>query len=70
VVAVDDWGDSPEIRRMPYALTTLPDQPNQLLVGLRGGTLVLTDDAGESWSRLGLELDDIVGLQARLPEPG
>ena len=49
---------------MPYALTTLPEQPNRLLVGLRGGTLLLTDDAGESWSRLALELDDIVGLQA------
>ena len=63
-VAVDDCGDSPELRRMPYALTTLPEQPNRLLAGLRGGTLLLTDDAGDSWSRLGLELDDIVGLQA------
>jgi photosystem II stability/assembly factor-like uncharacterized protein len=63
-VAVDHWGDSPELRRMPYALTTLPEQPNRLLVGLRGGTLLLTDDAGDSWSRLGLELGDIVGLEA------
>jgi photosystem II stability/assembly factor-like uncharacterized protein len=64
VVAVDHWGDSPELRRMPYALTTLPDQPNRLLVGLRGGTLLVSDDAGASWSRLGLALDDIVGLEA------
>jgi photosystem II stability/assembly factor-like uncharacterized protein len=63
-VAVDDWGDSPELRRMPYALTTLAEQPNKLLVGLRGGTLVLSDDAAQSWSRLALDLDDIVALKA------
>lgn len=63
-VAVDHWGDSPELRRMPYALTPLPEQPNRLLVGLRGGTLLLTDDAGDNWSRVGLELDDIIGLQS------
>jgi hypothetical protein len=62
--AIDTWGDSPELRRMPYALVALPAQPNRLLVGLRGGTLLLTDDAGESWSRLSLELPDIIGLAA------
>lgn len=63
-VAVDGWGDSPELRRMPYALAALPGHPNKLLVGLRGGTLLLTEDAAESWSRLALELDDIVDLEA------
>jgi hypothetical protein len=62
--AIDTWGDSPELRRMPYALVALPAQPNRLLVGLRGGTLLLTDDAGESWSRLSLELPDVIGLAA------
>jgi photosystem II stability/assembly factor-like uncharacterized protein len=62
--AIDTWGDSPELRRMPYALTPLPDRPNGLLVGLRGGTLLLTNDAGETWSRLALELPDIVDLVA------
>ena len=47
---------------MPYALTALPGQPNQLLVGLRGGTLLLTDDAGESWSRLSSKLSDVIDL--------
>src|SRR5436190_2381950 len=28
-VPVDGWGGSPELRRMPYALTTLPEQPNK-----------------------------------------
>jgi photosystem II stability/assembly factor-like uncharacterized protein len=63
-VAVDHWGDSPELRRMPYALASVPEQPNRLLVGLSGGTLLLSDDAGDSWSRLALELNDIVALQA------
>jgi len=49
---------------MPYALTALADQPNKLLVGLRGGTLLLSDDAAESWSPLALELYDILDLQA------
>lgn len=63
-VAVDHWGDAPELRRMPYALTTLPAQPNRLLVGLRGGTLLLSDDAGDSWSRVDAELDDLIAIQA------
>jgi photosystem II stability/assembly factor-like uncharacterized protein len=63
-VAVDSWGDSLDLRRMPYALITLPEQPNRLLAGLRGGTLLLSDDAAESWSRLALDLDDIVALEA------
>ncbi|HUO73773.1 MAG TPA: hypothetical protein VMU39_23580 [Solirubrobacteraceae bacterium] len=62
--AVDTWGDDPALRRMPYALCTLPGQPRRLLAGLRGGTLLLTDDAGESWSRLTLILPDIVALVA------
>jgi photosystem II stability/assembly factor-like uncharacterized protein len=62
--AIDTWGDSPELRRMPYALTPLPGQRNALLVGLRGGTLLLTNDAGETWSRLALELPDVVDLVA------
>jgi photosystem II stability/assembly factor-like uncharacterized protein len=62
--AVDTWGDTPELRRMPYALAALPDQPNRLLVGLRGGTLLLTNDAGQTWSRLALELPDVIDLIA------
>jgi len=62
--AVDNWGDSPELRRMPYAMTTLPGQPDRLLVGLRGGTLLLTDDAGERWSQPAIELPDVIDLAA------
>ncbi len=62
--AVDTWGGSPELRRMPYALSALPGKPNGLLVGLRGGTLLLTHDAGETWSRLAFELPDVIDLVA------
>jgi photosystem II stability/assembly factor-like uncharacterized protein len=60
--AVNGWGDSAELRRMPYALVTLSDQPGRLLAGLRGGTLLITDDAGQTWSRLSLRLPDVIDL--------
>lgn len=39
-------------------------QSDTLLVGLRGGTLLITGDAGKSWSRLALQLPDVAGLAA------
>jgi len=60
--SVETWGDTPELRRMPYALSALPGQPEHLLAGLRGGTLVLTRDAGESWAQLPVRLPDVVDL--------
>jgi photosystem II stability/assembly factor-like uncharacterized protein len=62
--AIDSWGEDAELRRMPYALATFREQPGRLLVALRGGTLLLTDDAGESWRRLALRLPDAVALAA------
>ena len=40
------------------------DQAGRLLVGLRGGALLVSDDAGESWAQLGLELPDVIALAA------
>jgi photosystem II stability/assembly factor-like uncharacterized protein len=60
--AVDHWGDDEALRRMPYALAALPEQPNRLLVGLRGGSMLVGDDAGERWSRLELTLPDVIAL--------
>jgi photosystem II stability/assembly factor-like uncharacterized protein len=60
--AIDDWGDDPELRRMPYALAALPDEPGGLLVGLRGGSMLVTDDAGGTWSRLEPRLPDVIAL--------
>lgn len=62
--AVDGWGNSAELRRMPYALVTVPDHPGRLLAGLRGGTLLITDDAAETWSQLPVGLPDLVDLAA------
>lgn len=59
---IDDWAHAPELRRMPYALASLPHLPGGLLVGLRGGTLLLTPDAGETWSRLAVAIDDVIDL--------
>lgn len=59
---IDGWSNDPELRRMPYALATFNENPGRLLVALRGGTLLLSDDAGESWSRLALQLPDVIAL--------
>jgi photosystem II stability/assembly factor-like uncharacterized protein len=47
---------------MPYAMAPLPDRSRSLLVGLRGGTLLLSEDAGESWSELSERLADVIDL--------
>ncbi len=60
--AIGGWGEAPELRRMPYALAALPGQPGRLLAGLRGGTLLLGDDAGEKWSRVGPALSDVIAM--------
>ncbi|MGN6872681.1 MAG: WD40/YVTN/BNR-like repeat-containing protein [Solirubrobacteraceae bacterium] len=62
--AIDTWGDEPALRRMPYALATLPGQPGRLLVGLRGGSMLLTDDAGATWTRLEPAVSDVIALAA------
>jgi photosystem II stability/assembly factor-like uncharacterized protein len=59
---IDGWGDDPHLRRMPYALAPVPDRPRSLLVGLRGGTLLESEDAGESWSELTGRPADVVDL--------
>lgn len=59
---IDHWGDDAALRRMPYALAGLPGQPGRLLVGLRGGALLVGEDAGERWSRLEPRLPDVIAL--------
>jgi photosystem II stability/assembly factor-like uncharacterized protein len=61
---IDNWGEEPALRRMPYALAALPEQPGRLLVGLRGGSMLVTGDAGETWSRLEPGLRDVIALAA------
>ncbi len=62
--AIDHWGEDAALRRMPYALAALPGQPGRLLVGLRGGTMLVGDDAGDSWSRLEPAVPDVLALAA------
>jgi hypothetical protein len=47
---------------MPYALLAFPERANRLLVGLRGGLLLLTDNRGESWSELPVRLPGMIDL--------
>jgi photosystem II stability/assembly factor-like uncharacterized protein len=61
---IDSWGEEPALRRMPYALAALPEQPGRLLVGLRGGSMLVTGDAGETWSRVEPGLPDVIALAA------
>ncbi|HWV36509.1 MAG TPA: hypothetical protein VNZ55_12805 [Thermomicrobiales bacterium] len=49
---------------MPYALRTVPGWPNGLIVGMRDGTILLSDDAGDSLLRLPLQLPGIIQLVA------
>ena len=58
------WGESEELRRMPYALATPPDGPGAVVAGLRGGTLLLSRDAAVSWERLPVVLPDVIDLAA------
>ncbi len=62
--AIDHWGDDAALRRMPYALAALPGQPGRLLVGLRGGSMLVGEDTGETWSRLEPALPDVIALAA------
>ena len=64
LVADRPLGDTPELRRMPYALVTLPGRPGLVVAGLRGGLLMASEDAGERWTRLDLELPDVVAMAA------
>jgi photosystem II stability/assembly factor-like uncharacterized protein len=60
---IDRWADEPHLRRMPYSMAPLADSPRSLLVGLRGGTLLLSEDAGDSWSELPVRLPDVIDFR-------
>ncbi len=53
---------------MPYSLLTLRDRPGVILAGMQHGEVLLSEDAGDSWRRLGvslpglLQLDEAAGL--------
>lgn len=49
---------------MPYGLATLPGWPDGLIVGLRNGTVLLSDDAGGSFRALDVDIPGILTLSA------
>jgi hypothetical protein len=55
-------GKSSTLARMPYSLATLPSRPGSLVCGLRDGTMLSSDDAGESWRTLDAKLSGILAL--------
>lgn len=63
-----DPGDTPPLRHpnavMPYALRTVSGWMNGLIVGMRDGSILLSDDAGDSFQRLSVQLPGIIQLAA------
>lgn len=55
-------GVSAPLQRMPYALVTPRSKPATLVVGLRDGTLLFGEDAGESWRTVDARLPGILAL--------
>ncbi len=47
---------------MPYALATLPGWPDGLLVGMRDGTLLLSDDRGETFTPIAADIPGILTM--------
>jgi hypothetical protein len=55
--------------RMPYALATLPGWPSGLIVGLRDGALLASDDAGDTFMPIEAGIPGILTLSV-VPYPG
>jgi photosystem II stability/assembly factor-like uncharacterized protein len=66
-VGTDPWEplsgglDSP-MSEMPYALVIPEDQPSTIFAGTRQGSLLISEDSGDSWHKTEIELDGIQGL--------
>lgn len=60
-------GVSSPLSRMPYALLTPRSQPGALVVGMRDGTVLLGEDAAQSWRTFGVSLPGILALADATP---
>ena len=47
---------------MPYSLLTLEERPNLVIAGMQHGELLLSEDAGDSWRKLDLQLSGLLQL--------
>lgn len=55
-------GVSTTIERMPYALVAPRTAPGTLICGLRDGTILSSDDAGDSWRTIPVTIPGILAL--------
>jgi hypothetical protein len=53
------------LRSMPFALLTLHERPGALVAGFGDGRLALSEDAGDSWQDLAVQLPRIRALAAQ-----
>ncbi|MFW6074375.1 MAG: WD40/YVTN/BNR-like repeat-containing protein [Chloroflexota bacterium] len=49
---------------MPYCLLTFLDQPGAVLMGMKNGEILFSEDEGEYWTRLDVKLPEILQLSA------
>jgi photosystem II stability/assembly factor-like uncharacterized protein len=47
---------------MPYALLTLRSQPDVIIAGMQNGQIMLSEDAGDSWRALDVQLTELLAL--------
>ena len=47
---------------MPYALATLPGWPDGLIAGMRDGTLLVSDDRGETFTSIAADIPGILTM--------
>jgi len=62
----DPWqalgGLNDPLPSMPYALLALHDRPGALVAGMHDGEILLTEDAGETWTQLDVRLPSLLAL--------
>lgn len=64
-LALDGYGGvSTTIERMPYALVAPRTAPGTLICGLRDGTVLSSEDSGDSWRTVGVTIPGILALSA------
>jgi hypothetical protein len=58
----DGQGLPRPLAQMPYALLTPRERPGALIAGLQNGELLGSDDYGETWRRLDVQLPELLAL--------
>ena len=58
----ENLGLNDPLPSMPYALLALHDRPGALVAGMHDGEILLTEDAGETWTQLDVRLPSLLAL--------